>query len=357
MAVSDVYVGAFTSDFSWLKGVPAQGITRFNFDHDDGTLSYVETVTGVSNPQYLEVHPHLPVLFAAEYSAPGNVTAFSIRPGGGIDRLTTRDALGDLPVAVSVHPSGARAYVANWGTGTLAAFPLTAEGTMSAPEPIGQQGIPGQGPGDLTNNSAHPHQICPNPDGSAVLVAYAGGDELTTYKADADGALSALPISRIAFPAKGAPRHMQFHPSGKFVYVVGESTDALVYLLEADEGVPTRIAGSYPTNPDGFIGTSLPSELQLHPNGRILYVANRMSSFISVFELDETGVVTRIIGHQSSMGQGPRSICVDPNGQYLIAANCDSGDVVVFQISESGLLDPISSPVPTNSPSSVLFVR
>ena len=79
----------------------------------------------------------------------------------------------------------------------------------------------------------------------------AGIDELTTYAPDQDGALPSPPIERIEFPPGSGPRHIQFHPSGRTVYVIGE-LDSVLYVLEARDGVPSRIIDAYPAAPPGY---------------------------------------------------------------------------------------------------------
>src|SRR5579885_621357 len=226
MAVSNVYVGTFTAEFQWLTGPAGNGIDRFSFDDATGSLRYVETTTGVVSPQYLAAHHRLAVVYAAEFAVPGRLTAFAIAADGSLQRWSTTPSLGDMAVAVSVHPGARHAYVANWGSGTLAAVTLEPDGTLARADPIAQPEFPVK-----SQRTAHPHQIRPTSSGNSVLVAYAGLDQLTAYSADAAGALSAMPVVRIGFPPESAPRHIEFHPSGKFVYVVGER-DSRLYVLE-----------------------------------------------------------------------------------------------------------------------------
>src|SRR3984957_9992059 len=116
MGRCNVYVGTFTEEFEWLVGRPSKGIEQFEFDDTNGTLHHLETVTGLRSPQYLEMHPTLPVLYAAEFAHPGRLTAFAVNRDGKLKGQSTTTSLGELAVAVSVHPTGEFAYVANWGS-------------------------------------------------------------------------------------------------------------------------------------------------------------------------------------------------------------------------------------------------
>jgi 6-phosphogluconolactonase len=350
MSVWNLYVGTFTSEFQWLTGSPGQGIERFQFDDTSGTVRYVETTTGVMSPQYLTIHPHLPVLYAAEFAAAGNLTTFAIRPDGSLEHLSTSSSLGALAVAVSIHPSTEFAYLANWGSGSLTSFRLDTDGRIVASEPILQPDRP-----DLPSEF-HPHHIRPTPNGQAVLVAYAGIDEVTAYRTGPGGLLAEQPEARIAFPSECAPRHIEFHPSGEFVYIVGER-DSYLYVLEAEDGFPIGINGRYPTAPPGYGGRNTPSELKIHPDGQILYVGNRGSDCITLVHLEGSGGQVAVADHVPSLGRGPRAITIDPAGRYVVVGNADSGELAAFTIEADRGLRPVGSSELSHSPSSVVFFR
>jgi 6-phosphogluconolactonase len=352
MSVWNLYVGTFTSEFQWLTGPAGQGIERFQLDDTSGTLRYIDTTTGVVSPQYLTVHPNLPVLYAAEFAATGNLTTFAIRPDGSLEHLSTSSSLGALAVAVSIHPSTELAYLANWGSGSLTSFRLDVAGRVVASEPILQP----ERPGAPAATEFHPHHIRPTPNGQAVLVAYAGIDEVTAYRTGPRGLLAEPPVVRIAFPSECAPRHLEFHPSGRFVYVVGER-DSYLYVLEAEDGFPIGINARYPTAPPGHSSRNTPSELKIHPDGQALYVGNRGSDCITLVHLDASGGQVAATDHVPSLGRGPRAITIDPTGRYLVVGNADSGELAVFTIEANRGLRPVGSPAQSHSPSSVVFFK
>jgi 6-phosphogluconolactonase len=352
MGVWSLYVGTFTSEFQWLSGSPGQGIERFRFDDTTGTLRYLDTTTGVLSPQYLTVHPARPVLYAAEFAAEGNLTLFAIRPDGSLEHLSTSSSLGAGAVAVSIHPSTDFAYLANWGSGSLTAFRLDPEGRVLASEPIIQPARPDA----PATTEFHPHHIRPTPRGQAVVAAYAGLDEVTAYKSGPRGALAAPPEVRITFPSECAPRHIEFHPSGRYVYVVGER-DSYLYVLDAEDGFPIGIRDRYRTAPPGHSGRNTPSELKIHPDGQALYIGNRGSDCVTIVNLDASGGQVVATGHVASLGRGPRAITIDPTGQYLLVGNADSGELAAFTIEADRGLRPVGSPEQSHSPSSIVFFR
>ena len=265
MTVSNLYVGTFTANWKWLSGRPGRGIYRFAFDDANGTLSYIDVTAGLSSPQYLAAHPWLPVLYAVEGAEPGQLAAFAVNSDGSLSAQSKVASLGAIPVGVSVHPSGWRAYVVNYWSGGLVSVVLDKDGSVLTSQVMGPESD--AEPDDAAQKSARPHQIRPTPSGAGLLVVDAGRDDLVIYAADADGRPSDQPTARLDFPDKSAPRQIEFHPSGRFVYVVGES-DSRLYVLAAEDGIPSHVHNSHAVVPAGYGGQNMPSELAYYPDAR-----------------------------------------------------------------------------------------
>jgi 6-phosphogluconolactonase len=347
----DLYVGTYTVA-QHAPGTPSDGIEHLAFDDDTGFLQHLETIAGVQSPQYLTAHPTAQILYATEMATPGALAAFAVRPHDTLQQVSTAESLGDLPIAVSVHPTGGYAYLANW-SGTVTQFPLADDGRLGTAEPIPQGGRDRCAPPN-DDEGSHPHQIRPTPSGNGVLVAYRGRNELVAYTADPDGRLSALPVATIEFPGSSGPRHIEFHSSGRWLYVVGEH-DSMLYVIEADEGIPIQITGAYPTIPEAD-DKNRTSELTLHPDGHALYVGNRGADCVTVFAVGDSGAEVAAVGHEPTIGQGPRALTIDPTGKYLVVGNAIADETRVFAIEDDHRLTPTGVSVKTNSPSSLLFV-
>jgi len=367
MSLWNVYVGAFTKEFAdevqklnqtaniFWKGTyprftatPSEGIERLVFDDATGAIRHLgNAARDLVNPAYLALHPGKPVLYAAEWSRQGRLTAFAIGADGTLERQSAIDTLGEFAVAVSIHPSGKFAYVAHWGDGSVTACSLDDAGN-----PVTAELIDRSEPRD--GHESHLHQVRVSPGGNCLISTDLGLDEITTFEVDAAGAVSRESMARIAFPAHSSPRHVEFHPSGKTVYVNGEH-DSMVHVLDAEDGLPIRIRDSHSTRPAGHEGVNSCSELHLHPDGRTLYVGNRGSDCVAVFAVDGAGDLA-IVGHQAALGRSPRAVRLDPTGRYLLVGNRNTSGVVVFQVGEDPALVPVGEPVEVPSPSSVVFV-
>jgi 6-phosphogluconolactonase len=326
----------------------ATGIDRFVFDDEDGSLAFADTVgSDLENPQYVALHPTRPVLYAAEWRRPSRLDSFVIRADGTFEAHGRVDTFGEMAVAAAVHPSGGVAYVAHWGDGTLTAVELDDAGLAVAAEAV----VAGDPAGLATR--AHHHQVVVTPDGRAVLVTDVGGDELLVFAAAADGRLDPAPVARVAFPEGSGPRHVEFHPSGRYVYVLGE-WDSRLHILAADDGIPTEIVASVTTTPPGYEGANKTSEIHMHPSGATMYVGNRNSDCVTVFAVDDRGGVEPV-EHHSTLGNGPASVRVVPSGRHLIVGNVYSGSLVVFAIDGEGRLGLVGEPVEARAPRSLVL--
>ncbi|GAA1826491.1 beta-propeller fold lactonase family protein [Pseudonocardia ailaonensis] len=317
---------------------PAAGIERLSFDTASGTLRREGTAAAdLRSPQYLEPHPTLPVLYAAEFAHSARLVAYDTAPDGALTPRAAVASLGTMAAAVAVHPSGSHAYVGHLVDGVLAAVAL------------GPDGSPGRVEAVAPAAGASLHHLRVTPDGTALLVTDFGRDELCVHRLDGDGALSGEP-TRIRFPAGSRPRHLELDPSGRAVYVVGESDGAL-YVLDAGGHVPTAIRSVQEIAPGGS-----PSELHLHPEGGTLFVGVRKADLIASFAVDGAGGA-RLRATVPSGGSSPRTLAVHPGGRHLLVGNWHSNELALFGIDGAHRLHPMSVPVLLPSPSSLVFTR
>ena len=133
----------------------------------------------------------------------------------------------------------------------------------------------------------------------------------------------------------GCPRHLDFHPSGKFAYLAEEYSNHVVVLAcnpQTGGAVPIQ---RLPTEPDCFMGLyAKASEIKVHPSGRFLYVSNRGSNSIAVYGINqETGLLTPQ-GWTGCNGEVPRFFMLGRTGKYLLCGNQKSHQISVFSINQ-----------------------
>jgi 6-phosphogluconolactonase len=156
----------------------------------------------------------------------------------------------------------------------------------------------------------------------------------------------ARPFALLAILALAVPTVVAAAEKPVTVYV-GTYTDGTsrgIYRLAFDPATGTM------TEPVLAVETTNPSFLALHPSGRFLYAVGEVGSFqgartgaVSAFAVDaKTGDLT-LLNQQSSEGTGPCHLVVDKTGGNVLVANYGGGTVAVLPIEADGRLKPASS--------------
>jgi len=351
-----VYVGTYT-------GPKSQGIYQMRLDMATGALSAPELAGEAANPTFLALHPTGRFLYAvSEVRGPagragGAVLAFAVDPDSGRLTLLGRQSTGgDGPCHVALDREGRVALAANYGSGSVCAMPLGAGGRPAEPVTVIQHA--GSGPNPKRQQGPHAHSINADPTGRFALAADLGLDHVLVYRLDAARGTLAPHDPPFASVAPGAgPRHLAFHPGGRFAYVINElACTVTAFAWDAERGTLSEVQ-TVPTLPADFTGASTCAEVQVHPGGRFLYGSNRGHDSLAVFAIDpETGRLTPR-GHQPTLGRTPRNFRIDPTGAWLLAANQNSDSVVVFRIDPAtGRLEPTGATAAVPSPVCVTFV-
>jgi len=346
-----LYVGTYTEDGR------SDGIYLVRMDRRSGKLRRVGSVNAGANPSFLTIHPNGRVLYAVneveKYNgrATGGVSAFAIASDtGALTRRNEQPSEGGLPCFVSVDRSGRVVLVANYGGGNVALLPIQADGTLAQATNVVQH--TGTGPNAERQEAPHAHCIVTDPSNRFVLAADLGVDRVFVYRLDVDGKTLRHIEGGDAVMRPGAgPRHIAFHPTLPFVFVVNE-LDSTVATLRFD-GERGRLSPLYTrsTIPAGWTGANYPADIHLASSGRTLYVSNRGHNSVAVFSVAASTGALALEQVVSTKGDWPRNFSLDPTGRWLLVANQRSNSIVVFERDqESGRLTPTPLSVAVPSP-------
>jgi 6-phosphogluconolactonase (cycloisomerase 2 family) len=197
------------------------------------------------------------------------------------------------------------------------------------------------------------HQIRVMPSGRAVIVPARGNEGVPGRKEEDRGALKIFGYAngQLTNRQSVAPngghefrcRHVEFHPSGRWVYVVIESQNELHTYRIADDRLSTEpvfvtsvLASS--TRPKAGQAASA---IRMHPtDGRTLYVANRgrgkevfrgdevisedMENSIAVFAVDPDTGEPRLVQSADPQSLDVRMFALHPDGRSLVATSHES---------------------------------
>lgn len=326
-----VFIGAYTSVRGGGAGSgtgtgagPGVGIGLVSYDRRTGRMTAAGVIEGVPDPSYLALHPRGHTLYAVNEQQNGTVTAVRLA-----DRriLGTRTTGGALPCHVSVHPSGRWLLTANYFSGSVAVHPIDATGGLAEPSDVVPHLVPPPGPGQ---ESAHAHQIITSPDGRFVLAVDLGNDTVYTYRLDPTaGRLTR--IAHVSLAPGAGPRHLTFHPRGKFAYLANE-LDNTVVVCAYDPATGDLSPGPARPTGSGTGGTrNYPAQILVGKSGRFAYLANRGHNSIARYAVEASGARLRLLNTVPVRGDFPRHIAFSPDERLLFAANQRSGSVTVFR--------------------------
>jgi 6-phosphogluconolactonase len=352
------YVGTYTEEGSKSKGIYA-----FRYDAATSEITPLGLAAETTNPSWVTPHPNGRFLYAVNevgnYKGPnsGGVSAFSIdHATGKLTFLNEVASRGADPCYATVDPSGKYVLVANYTGGSVAVFPILADGKLGEASAFVQH--TGKGTNPERQEGPHAHSIDLSPDNRFAMVDDLGLDELLVYKFDsAKGSLTPNDPPYAKLDAGAGPRHFVLRPDGKFAYVVAEMGHTVTVLSNDAANGKLQPIQTITTLPKDFTGRNDDAEVRVHPSGKFLYASNRGDDSIAIYAIDQTkGTLTQVaITHTG--GKEPRSFEIDPTGTLLFAANQKSDNIVVFRIDQkTGQLTPTGKVLEVGSPVSVKFL-
>lgn len=320
--------------FAYVSNSESKEIFVMRLDPLTGDLTVLDKVPlkagGPSTP--MAVSPDKRYLYAGIRSEPFTVSAFAIGPSG---RLTS---IGDAPLANSM------AHISTDRTGK---YLLSASygGHMISVNPIGANGVP-QAPQQTMPTGKNAHLILTDPSNQFAFVPTLGSDAVMQLRFDAStGKLTENQPSKVSVRDKAGPRHLVFHPNGKFVYLLNELNGwVYVYSFDAKNGflLPDQIITAVPE--DFTFDTTdkkiWAADIRITPNGKYLYTSERTSSTLNSFKVGDDGRLSKL--ETVPTEKQPRGFNIDPSGRYLIAVGQASHGLTIYGIGPTGKLNKVN---------------
>jgi len=341
-------------------GRGADGIYHSKFDTSSGRLEPATRVAAASNPGFLALHPGGRILYAvATLDSIPVVAAYGINADGSL-AFIEKSPIGDGAAAhIAVHPSGRFLLTAQYGGGSVALFPLDANGRLGSAQLTRHLGA--SRTFARRQDSPHPHWCGFSPDGRFALVPDLGADRIVIYRVDPDK--PAITPHGFAQSTPGAgPRHLRFSPDGRFIYLLEElSLTVTTFEWDAAAGTARKLA-TVPTLSEDVKAqetSNLAAEILVHPSGRFIYASNRGNDSVTVFHADPATAALKVVQVQPVRGAYPRNINLAPGAAWLLAAGQDSSTVSVHKVDpESGKLTfQTRGVINLPAPICVLFVK
>ena len=354
-----MFVGSYTNPTPTTTSA-SKGIYSFRFDSKTGTLSPLGLAAESVNPVHLWAHPNGKFLYAANWETGDKVigdtvSAFAIdHKTGKLNLLNRVSAHGDRANQVVLDPSGKVAITVTYNSGTVTAYGVEADGKLTEGFYTDQHtGAP------LSPRQPGPraHGVVFSKDSRFAYVAELGLDRVYSYRLDtAKRTMTPFDPPYVSLKGGSGPRRLQLHPNGKFLYVNHE-TDSAVSVFEVNgrqlEGDPVAVDAARRLQ-----GQQLDRR---DPDRRRRQVPLRDQS--------RPRQHRGLLGGSGEGHADDDRECAEPGQDaekhhdrsdqpVLISANQDGDNVVVFRIDhKTGHLTPTGSPQPVAQSGGVAFVK
>jgi 6-phosphogluconolactonase len=324
-----VYVGTYTSGKS-------EGIYLYRLNLSSGELKHVATTKGVVDPSFLGIAPSRRFLYAVneveEFGGQksGAVSAFAVdQQTGELRFLNQQPSLGGAPCYVDVDTAGKFVLIANYVGGNVAVLPIKRDGRLGPA--IDMKQARGSSVNKERQESPHAHCIVLDQANRFAYSCDLGTDKIMIFRFDArSGKLLPNEQPWVQVKPESGPRHLAFHPSGKYLFVLNELNSTVTAFARDQRKGSLKELQTLNTLPSHFSGENSGADIHVSSDGRFLYCSNRGHDSIALFMIGSLGGLSAI-GHESTRGLTPRNFAIDPTGAFLLAANQKSDNIVVFR--------------------------
>ena len=309
----------------------------YRLDPAQGTLQRVAGAGEIANATFLCLHPRLPIVYVVsevgdyQDQASGAVAAYALDPATGQLRLLNLvSSQGSLPCHISVHPSGGLLAASSYTGGSLTLLPVLADGRVGEASDVHRYSGTGGDPKRQTQS--HVHSAIFAPGGDHLFVQDLGTDKIMQYRIDlAAGKAVPLDPPFLATPPASGPRHLVFHPSGRWAYCITELDNSLL-VLDHDRSKGTlSLAQTLSSLPPDFSGKSYGADIHVSPDGAWLYGSNRGHDSLAICRIEvATGRLT-LAGWAPTGGNFPRGFALVPGSDLVLVANQNSHHILSFR--------------------------
>jgi 6-phosphogluconolactonase len=345
-STSTFFLGTYTDGDS-------QGIYKLEMD-SLGQLKMLGLAAKSQNPSYLAFANNGATLLVADEmefeNGKGSVESYQI--GDSLSLISSKPSGGAHPCFVTANAHGV-VLAANYSSGNIGYLQVNEKGELS--DLLDVQQHKGSGTVSGRQDDPHAHSVWFQPNSNRLVAIDLGTNELWISSIDTMKHQFLPCISKVALADGAGPRHLVFHPNGKFAYVISEldNTISTFQIAENKEFKLLSILSSLPADFDGYSATA---DIHISSDGKFLYGSNRGHNSIAIFKVLENGSL-KSIGFESTRGDHPRNFSLSPDEKFLLVANKNTNNIVCFQRdSQSGLLtfvDEVKAP----SPVCILFEK
>jgi 6-phosphogluconolactonase len=338
--------GAVVGPLFGFVGSSDGKVRTYSVDSATGAWTLKKESNAGTNPSFLAYDPARRRIVSVDESGGGLVRSFAFDPiTGSLTELSSKPSGGAGATHLSLDPTGKWVTVANYTGGNMSILPIDAAGLIGTAT-------------DTKASGAMSHWAGCNPSGTHVFVPALGANVVAQYTLN--GTTGKLADNGVAtLPGGAGPRHLSFHPTEKWAYVINEVAitvttfdfDKVTGKLTAKQTISALPPGQSTAGVSG-------AEIFVHVTGKHVYASTRGFDSIAQFSVSAAdGTLTRVANAPTG-AKRPRSFGMDPEGTLLYAGNQDVNQVVGFKIdAATGTLTSLGKTVDVPGPGYVGLAR
>lgn len=336
-------------------------IKAFAFNEEDGSFTYLNGLSGLSNPTFLTYTADQRLVYAVKEDRGETAGAYAIalnRKNGEMSILNEVPTLGGNPCNIALDPSERFVLTANYVGGNVSLLGIDDEGKLMSPAFT----IPFSGKSADPQRQTRPYLHCVkfSPDGKFMMADDLGTDRIHVFpvndKAEKGNPQSLLDVENmkdvVIEPGNG-PRHLTFHPQLPYAYLINElSGNVVAFDYKDEELLPKQYIAADTVNAKGS------ADIHISPDGKFLYASNRLKADgIAIFKINASDGTLQKIGYQLT-GIHPRNFGLSPNGKFVLVACRDSNCIQIFERNaETGLLADTGKAIEMKEPMFIICLK
>ena len=329
----------------------SEGIYTYKFDQENGMVRPLETIK-MDNPSYITLSANQQVMYVVseQHDETASVSAFKFdKENGTAELINQQPTYGEDPCYVATN--GKIVTTANYSGGSMSIFPLRYDGGL---EPIDTIYCGNIGGPDMSRQEApHVHCTAFSPDGKMLLATDFSADRIMHFDVEADPSKPHLKLENTPINDDSGPRHIIFSKDGRFVYIIGELSEA-VTVCSYDEG-NIQVIQTIETHPQADRHAA---DIHLSPDGKFLYASVRnIEDGLAIFKVDQVTGLLEKVGYQHT-GKHPRNFNITPNGKYVLVADMNDNRIEVFERNiNTGMLMNTQRDIIISQPVCIVFAK
>ena len=317
----------------------------YTMDADTGALTHQADVAMAGGPSLLAISPDKRTLYVSLREALG-LSSHRIDPSTGGITETGSVTVEDWPAYLATDRTGRHLLVAFYGGARAGVYPIGADGELGGPPTESLTTADGAHAilTDRSNRFAYvPHIAYVQDNVLEPPKNIPGPNVIYQFRFDADtGRLT--PNDPLVLEMDGflGPRHYCFHPSLDVVYFSDEQGSSVTAYNMDSEGRLSAFQ-TISTLPEGHTERNTCSQIQMTPDGSLLFVPNRGHNSIASFAVDPgTGALTA--AGRASTEAVPSAFSLDPQGRYVFGAGSATGRLSSHRIDgATGEMTPLAT--------------